>query len=120
MNIKFLAVAVLSLAAISTSYAAEWYEGGTLVSKTAIEWQSSLPSNRLATAADIVAKLSTFSDSALNGKINSMDDLKPYAMQLTSCLDESFKLQTDPEQNRIIYANQTVAGIAAVCSMLLW
>jgi hypothetical protein len=94
----------------------KWYQGGTLHRKTALDWQNASSANKLATCADFVAgmwdkgKLKP----SITRTISAVDDFRPYAQQLVGCLDAAFKPWPDPEENRRLFANQTVASFAAM------
>ena len=99
----------------------KWYEGGTLHQADALTWQDSSYRNKLATCADFIAV--SWSDKKLNPKIQNsiktMDDMRPYAAELVNCLDAALEKQSDPELNRKMYTNQTVAGTAALCTVMM-
>lgn len=82
----------------------EWYIGGTLNGATGSAWQQSSYDNRLATAADFSAKV-------LEGKVSSMDQLRPYATELASCITSA---TAGPESR-----NTRVTEIAAACIIML-
>jgi hypothetical protein len=94
----------------------KWYNGGTLHKAGALEWQNSSYPNKLATCADFITKL--HQDGALtdsvSSKINSVDDIRPFAEELVKALDEAFKKSSNSDKNRRLYANQTVAGTALI------
>lgn len=95
------------LFAASISLAGEWYEGGTLSNAGILEWQQATAENRLASSADMVALLyqKKLLTPAISSKIRSMDDLRPHALELVTCLNESAKPQPDPKENRKIFTN---------------
>ena len=66
----------------------KWYQGGSLHQKTAAEWVKASERNRLATSAD-------FATTALKGstvldRMNSADDLRPYAVDIKKCIDAAY------------------------------
>jgi len=101
----------------SESSAAEWYEGGTLFSSGILKWQNSTSQNKIATSADIVASLYQKKKlkSSISGKINSMDDLKPLAINLATCIERASKKDLNSDVNNKMYVNHTVSGFAAIC-----
>ncbi len=64
----------------------EWYEGGTLHKKTALEWQTASPEDKPATCSDFVAGM--WEDGNLKPSIadnvSTADDFRPYAQELVS------------------------------------
>jgi len=90
----------------------KWYAGGTLHKAGALEWQKASYSNKLATCADFIGKL--HQDGLISLKINSIEDVRPSAEKLVKALDEAFKADSNPEKNRKLYANQTVAGTVSI------
>jgi hypothetical protein len=108
---------IASLGFSSISQAGEWYEGGTLTSAGILEWQIASPENKLASASDIVATL--YQKKMLNSNfltgIRSVDDLKPYAIELETCIEAASQAQPNEAVNEKMYANQTVVGFASIC-----
>ena len=94
----------------------KWYEGGTLHSKSALDWQTASREDKLATCADFVTKM--WQDGnlkpAIANNLSTVDDVRPHAQELVDFLDAAFKLDPDPEQNRKLFTNQTVSGTAAI------
>lgn len=78
----------------------EWNEGGTLHSSDDSEWLAASYENRLATAADYVATLHTFSN---------MDQMRAAAERMESCVTDAAKAR----------AGQKSSALAAVCNELL-
>jgi hypothetical protein len=79
---------------------AQWYSGGTLHAANGLAWQQAEVSNRLATAADMVAAVAKVGDTTLHYRTG--DDLRPYAEQLAACITEATKTRaasTLPVQN---------------------
>ncbi len=84
-------VAVLAALSFCPPAAAgqEWYEGGTLHSKTVAKWSKAPARDKLATAADFVTKAwkaGLLKDFIANG-IKTMDDVKPLAQRLADEID---------------------------------
>jgi Zn-finger nucleic acid-binding protein len=98
-----------------------WKSGGTLHTKTALDWQNADRHNKLATCADFVAGM--WKEGKLTRKIasriNNVDDVLPFANELADNLDAAFEPQPDPGENRRIFANQTVSGTAAILMIQL-
>lgn len=69
---------------------------------TGNQWKAASAQNRLATAADFVAKVA---------KPSSMDDLREKAQELQICISEAV---ADPSGD-----GQEVSGIAAACVILM-
>ncbi len=104
------------------SYAArKWYEGGTLHKASAIDWQTADAEDKLATCGDIVAVLwkGKSLKPAIQNRIHSIDDMRPYAEELVVCLDKATEPLSDPAENRRVYVNQTVAGMATIGIVLM-
>ena len=95
--------------------ATKWYSGGTLHKKSALEWQTASPQDKLATCGDFVTGMWQNGNlkRSIANSLSTVDDVRPYAQQLVDCLDAAFTPDPDPEQNRILFTNQTVAGFAA-------
>lgn len=93
----------------------EWYEGGTLSGKTALDWQAASPRDRLATCADIiaVARRDGWLNPTTAASISSMDDMRPLAAALRDYIDDAFKPATDPVVNQRVFATLQVSAIAA-------
>ena len=99
----------------------KWYEGGTLHQKSGLDWQKASRADKLATCADFLTK--TRLDKKLKAQvvrqIASVDDLRPYANQLVDFLDAAFMPDVDPDRNRELFENQTIAGTAAIAMVTL-
>jgi hypothetical protein len=54
-----------------------------------LEWQQADASNRLATAADLVAAVAKRGDTAI--PYQTVEDVRPYAAQLAACITEAAK-----------------------------
>lgn len=89
----------------------KWYENGGLHDKSALDWQIAPYKQKLATAADIYAHFYQKKQltPAIAARIESVDDLRPYAENLVSALNEAFEKKATKEENQKMYANQTVS-----------
>src|SRR5262249_34289097 len=67
----------------------QWYSGGTLHEVNGLEWQQANESNRLATAADMVATVAKGEDTKIT--YHTVEDFRPYAEQLAACITEATK-----------------------------
>jgi len=67
----------------------QWYSGGTLHAANGLEWQQANESNRLATAADLVAAVAKGGDTKIPD--GTVEDVRPYAEQLAACITEATK-----------------------------
>jgi hypothetical protein len=92
--------------------AKEWYEGGTLHGATAAQWQEASHENKLATCADWLAFL--YSNNKLALSVTNMDELKPYAQELTVCLDTSLEGLTSEE-----VGNNGAVELSLMCVALM-
>ena len=99
----------------SSTYATKWYSGGTLHNKSALEWQTASPQDKLATCADLVTTMWQNGDlkPSIANNLSTVDDVRPYAQELVDFLDTAFKPDPDLEQNRKMFTNQTVSYFAA-------
>ena len=99
----------------------KWYQGGTLHQAGALEWQQATPQNKLATAADLLAKL--WMDGKLKPKvaqrIHDVDDLMGPAAELVEGLNRALEKNGDAKLNRKIYTNQKVSEIAAMLLVMM-
>jgi hypothetical protein len=96
----------------------KWYQGGTLHKAKALEWQEcSDYQNKLATCSDFIAEMwrTEKFTSSIQNKIKAVDDIRPFAIELVSCLNAGFEKDPDPATNDKLFANQDVAGWAALC-----
>ncbi len=66
----------------------EWYQGGTLHDKTAIDWVKADDSDRLATSADYATVM--LKETILWENIGGVDDMRPYAEELKECIDGTY------------------------------
>ncbi|MCU0914900.1 MAG: hypothetical protein MUC88_10090 [Planctomycetes bacterium] len=57
--------------------------------------------------------------SSIARTISGVDDFRPYAQELVDYLDAAFKRSPNPEENRTLFTNQTVAGTAAIGRMMM-
>lgn len=117
LSILFLS---FSLFFSTTSWAKNWYEGGTLNDSNAISWQRADYDNKLASCADLIATLYNKELLApkVRRKIRKIDDFKPYAEQLVKQLDEAFKPEPDIKKNERMYSNQGVASSALMIMLM--
>ena len=87
------AVLILLLAACgssesSTAQNQEWYEGGTLHRETAEEWVGASYRDRLSTSADFATAM--LKSSIVWDDIDRVEDIRPYAVELKTCIDEAY------------------------------
>jgi hypothetical protein len=110
-DLKFLlALAVSGLLLIHPFVAdAEWYSGGTLHRATVGEWRNASYRDKLATAADWALAYDRVKNTVLRS--GSMETLKPYAIDLVTCVDGA----SGPSGNDSL----RVAQLAASCIVLL-
>lgn len=94
----------------------EWYEGGDLHQASALVWQEADSRNKLATCADLIfaMKDSGLLRSEITQKLNSIQDYRDYAYQLSTALDAAFKKERDSELNIKIFTNQEVHTTAVM------
>lgn len=62
---------------------------GTLHKSSALEWSKATYENRLATSLDFAASLPKVSDLVL--KSGSIETIKPFGLQMVTCIDKSVK-----------------------------
>ena len=72
----------------STEQNQKWYQGGTLHQETAEEWVEASYRNRLATSADFATAM--LKSSIVWDDIDGIEDIRPYAVELKTCIDESY------------------------------
>lgn len=105
----------------SSSPIKKWYQGGTLHSKSALDWQVASREDKLATCADFVVKM--WQDGklkpAISNNLSTIDDVRPYAQELVDFLDATFRADPDPEQNRKMFTNQTVSDTAVIGMIMM-
>ena len=101
--------------------AKNWYEGGTLHSKSALEWQVASYENKLATCSDFVS--TTWQNKSfkpeIQSKITSMDVVKVLSKELVKALDTALAKDPDPKKNEMMYANQTVSSSVAMLMVMM-
>ncbi|MFC6634610.1 hypothetical protein [Microbulbifer taiwanensis] len=116
-----LATVLVALGLSVNTLAKEWYEGGTLSSAGVLEWQSATAENKLASSADFVAVLyqKEMLSPSISGKITSIEDIKPYAVDLATCIEGASEKESDLEKNKRMYANETVASLASICILMM-
>lgn len=100
----------------SEATAQKWYEGGTLHNANGLEWQKAEHKDKLATSADILAKLHRMEklSPAISSNIKRIDDFKPYADALTAQLDAAFEPASNEQENENLFKNQKVTDVAAI------
>lgn len=75
-------------------YGIKWYEGGTLNGVTPQEWLAANARNRLATSADLFAKMARKVKPELIDQIPDAqfnDQMKSYAQELEACITDSIQ-----------------------------
>jgi len=90
--------------------AGDWYEGGTLHKATISTWQQADFNNKLATAGDWVLTGSPKIKQIVSDS-GSINTLKPYASELTICIDKAVE-GTGQESSQ-------AASIAVLCMMTM-
>lgn len=100
----------------SSTSGTEWYCGGTLHNKSALEWQTASRQDKLATCADFVTAMWQKGNlkPSISNSLSTVDDVRPYAEELVEFLDAAFQPDPDPDQNRRMFVNQKVSSAAAV------
>ncbi len=103
-----------------------WYKGGTLHDKTALEWQKASNANKLATCADFITKavISGMLKESLKTKLDTtkekyIQELRPYAEELVDFLNAATEKDNDPVVNQKLFANQKVSEIAIMGMMMM-
>ena len=91
--------------------AVKWYEGGTLHKNTAAEWVTASDRDRLATSADFASTL--LRQSTAWSSIESLDDVRSYALAMKECIDASYYPQP-------IVPTMSNAEAAAACWVLMY
>jgi len=101
--------------------AKNWYEGGNLHQANALSWRTASYNNKLATCADFMTTMWTkkMLKQSILSRINSVNDLRPFAEKLVSNLDEAFKKDPNTAKNRQIFANQKVAETVSLLVIML-
>ena len=118
-----LMIAMLTLALYTGTPAAaqQWYSGGTLHNKTALDWQVADSHDKLATCGDFIAKVwegGSFKEE-IQDKIHGVDDMRPYAVELVAFLDAATKKESNKRRNTQMYANQTVSDLATAGMVMM-
>lgn len=91
-----------------------WFEGGNLHKVNMLKWKQANLKNKLATSADFIAgSLSNKDIKAFS--ISNMDELKPYSIQLTLCLDTAYKASEKNKKTNDYLKNQAVSEVALMC-----
>ena len=110
-------------ASASNSSQPEWWEvDGTLRNASALEWQNASYANKLATCGDLM--VISWENGVLCERISrdfesrNMDRVRFWADSLVIVLDIAMERFPDPDENERVYANQTVAEIAAFVFMM--
>ena len=83
----------------------QWYSGGTLHAASGLAWQQANASNRLATAADMVAAVVKEGGTTITS--STVEDVRPYAEQLAACITEATRTRAA--------ATLPVQDLAALC-----
>ncbi|SHO57855.1 hypothetical protein [Vibrio quintilis] len=98
----------------------KWYEGGEVRGKTALDWQKATYNQKLVTAAGLYQALYNAHKLApsVSSKINSVDDLRPYAESLVTALDTSFEEKEDPQENKQMFTNQKINDTSIILMMM--
>lgn len=101
----------------------KWYEGGTLHKKSALEWQEAGYDDKLATCLDFVAY--TWKEKSFTPRIQraiaTVDDMKPYAVELVAAMDAATRKAETEEKNRRLFEGETVSGLAVLnMSIMKW
>jgi len=102
----------------------DWYVGGNLHSSSMTEWMNATEKNRLATSADIAIKVlekKLGSTKAVSEKLGTMDNLKPYAIEIDTCITTagSQPKNVSSEKWGKILMKQRVSEISAGCIVLM-
>lgn len=88
----------------------EWYDGQVLNAVPPRIWNSSSYDSKLASAANYIARLST--KGGLKISVNSMNEWKPYAIELEKCISTALYDLNEP-----VYENQTSNEAASFCML---
>jgi len=110
----------------SVTHDENWYKGGNLHNKTALDWQKASYSNKLATCADFITKAVTSGmiKESLRTKLDTtkekyIQELRPYAEELVDFIDATTEKENDPIENQKLFANQEVSEIAIMGMMMM-
>jgi hypothetical protein len=101
-----------------------WYSGGHLSSVTMSQWMQASSRERLATSADIATKafeIKFGSSDAAAEKLGSMDNLRPYAIEVETCISAAGAQPPNvaPAKWQKVLETQRVPDIAAACIVSL-
>lgn len=113
---KILYFVGILLALTSQAFTKEWYEGGTLHKKSALDWQTASYENKLATCSDFIAQIwqkKGFTPKMQN-RIKTLDDIKEPSKELVEAIDAAFKKMPNEELNEKMYTNQSVSSTAVL------
>ncbi len=119
-HLFFLTLALSVIYSINPVFAGEWYEGGTLHNANALEWQKATYSNKIATCGDFLARymIGGLLNKSFLSKITTVDDFKPYAIQLANGIDTAFIRLPDDNDNELKYKDDEVAFSAGALIMV--
>lgn len=98
----------------------EWYSGGLSSSASMSEWTVASDRDQLATSADIATaalKLKYGSLHAAMQKLGTMENLRPYAIAVQTCMNTAVKRppETTEESWRKVLQKQTVRDFGVGC-----
>lgn len=101
--------------------AAQWYQGGTLHDKSALDWQQANHANKLATAGDFIAVMWKKDNliPRISRQLHGVNDIRPFAEELVRQMDDATKPDGNPQTNRKMFANLGVGEIAVMTMMLM-
>jgi hypothetical protein len=97
-----------------------WYSGGHLASASMSEWMDASNRNQLATSADIATKALELKYGSLHAamqKLETMENLRPYAIEVQACITAAGKQppETTAELWGKVLQKQTVRDFGAAC-----
>ena len=87
----------------------KWYENGTLHRGSVADWKKATYANKLATAADWALNIPQIKRKVK--KSGSIETLKPFAVELVTCVNEATAGQG--------YGSMSIAEVAASCMILM-
>lgn len=87
----------------------KWYQNGTLHSSSVGEWNGATYANKLATAADWAITRPQIKEKVRSS--GSIDTLRPFAMELVTCVNEAAGGQGS--------GSMSAASLAASCMILM-
>lgn len=101
--------------------AKQWYEGGTLHQASGLDWHHGDDADKLATAADLIARLNNGGalSPEIASSIHNVDDLKPLAVELVVQLDGTFTPESETEQNQFVLGDQKVSTTSVMLMALM-